>query len=81
LTKYCVNPVEVSKRTAASIWFEIWGVVDPGKQNFDFSRHISEKFRFFSGNFTKNSIFPGKFVKNFDIYRHIFEKLRFFRQF
>src|SRR6218665_1810058 len=34
-------------RPAASVWFEILGVVDPGKKKFDFSRQISEKFRFF----------------------------------
>src|SRR6218665_3381286 len=33
--------------SAASIWFEIWGVVDPGQKHFDFSWQISEKFRFF----------------------------------
>jgi len=45
---------------AASIWFEILGVMDPGKNKFDFSRQISEKFQFFSGNFTKNFDFTGK---------------------
>jgi len=29
---------------AASIWFEIWGDVDPGKKKLDFSRQISGKF-------------------------------------
>jgi len=38
--------------TATSIWFEIWGVVDPSKK-IQFSRQISEKFRFFQA-FTKN---------------------------
>ena len=32
---------------AASIWLAIWRVVDPGQQNFDFSRRISKKFRLF----------------------------------
>src|SRR6218665_2302360 len=29
---------EIKRRiaTAASMWFEIWGVVDPGQKNFDF---------------------------------------------
>ena len=48
--------------TAASIWFEIWGVMDPGKQNFDFFpskfsrkfnffRRFHKTFRFFQANF------------------------------
>ena len=46
----------------------VWnlGVMDPGQNNFDFSRQISEKFRFFQANFRKISIFPGKLMKNFD---------------
>ena len=49
----------------------IWnlGVVDPSKTNFDFSRHISEKIRVSSGNFTKH----------FDFLRQIFKKFRFFQ--
>ena len=38
---------------AASIWFEIWVIVDPGKQ----------KFRFFQANFRKKSIFSGNLKK------------------
>src|SRR6218665_2226322 len=76
--------------SAASIWFEIWGIVDPGQQNFDFSRQISEKFRFFQAilkkcrffqaNFRKISIFSGKFFRNFDSFRQFFKKVRFSRQ-
>src|SRR6218665_1663933 len=54
---------------SAAIWFEILGVVDPGKKNrffsgnfkknFDFYRQISEKIRFFR-QFKKNFEFPGK---------------------
>ena len=62
---------------AASIWFEIWGVVYPGKQNFDFSRQISEKFRYFQAISQKISTFPGKFSKNFDFSRQIIKKFRF----
>src|SRR6218665_292041 len=50
----------------ASIWFEIWGVVDPGQQNFDFSgkfprnfnsfRQFYKKFQFFQANFKKMSM-------------------------
>src|SRR6218665_1842664 len=71
---------------AASIWFEIWEeVVDPGQQNFNFSRQISEKFRFFqtisrkisifSGKFLKNFNFSGKIVKNFDSFPAKFQKI------
>src|SRR6218665_2547443 len=50
----------IMPKLAASIWFEIWGVVGPGKK-IDFSRQISEKNSFFSGNFTKQfRYFPGK---------------------
>jgi len=42
--------------------------VDPSQRNFDFSRQIFEKFRFFQANFRKISIFL----------KQIFEKLRFF---
>ena len=48
-TKNNVQPFIKDKlcvQAAASIRFEIWGVVDPGKKN-RFSRKISEKFRFF----------------------------------
>jgi len=50
--------------TAASIWFEIWGVVDPGKKyfnyfpgkfsrNFDFFMQYQKKCRLFQPNFWK----------------------------
>ena len=78
---------------AASIRFEIWGVVEPGKKN-RFSRNIFEKFWFFSGNFTKKKIdfsgqifekfwfFSGNFTNNkIDFSRQIFEEFWFFTQF
>src|SRR6218665_3721655 len=55
----------VSPMAAASIWFEIWEVVDPGKK-INFSKQISEKFRFFSPNFTQISTSPEKFQKNLE---------------
>ena len=69
-----VHPsIHPSGHAAASIWFDIWGVVDLGKNKFDFSRQILEKFRFFSGNFTKklhflqaNFEFFSQFKNNFD---------------
>src|SRR6218665_99476 len=61
---------------AASIWFEIWRVVDPAQTNFDFTRQNFKKFRFFQANFRKilifleisqkKIIFLGTFSKNFD---------------
>jgi len=54
---------------AASIWFEIWGVVDPGQKNFNFSRQISEKLRFFQAISETNSILIGTFQKNLDFFR------------
>ena len=42
-----LDPVNTgSKLTAAPIWFEICGVVDPGKK-IQFSKQISQKFYFF----------------------------------
>jgi len=49
---------------AASIWFEIWGVMDPG-----------QKISIFQGNFQKIWIFSGNFTnKKIDFSRQIFEK-------
>jgi len=39
--------------------------VYPSQKNFDFSRQIFEKFRFFQNISQKNLIFPSKFRKNF----------------
>jgi len=52
--------------------------VDPGQQNLNFSRQISEKFRFFQA-ISKISIVTGKFLQNFDFFRQIFKKIRFFQ--
>jgi len=57
-------------QSAASICFEIWGVVDPGKICW-FSRKIYEKFRFFQA-----------ILKKTRFSRNISQKFRFcFRQF
>jgi len=65
--------------SAASIWFEIWVVVDPGQQNFDFSMQISEKFWFFSRQFHKKFRFFRKISEKFRFLRQIFKKNRFFQ--
>src|SRR6218665_3582509 len=56
---------EIKRRiaTMASIWFEIWGVVDPGQKisistgkfpkNFNFSRNFIKEYRVFQANFRK----------------------------
>src|SRR6218665_162275 len=50
----------ICRAPAASIWFEIWGVLDPDQNNFDFYRKISKKNRFFHAISQKNSIFQAK---------------------
>src|SRR6218665_1315670 len=54
--------------TAASIWFEIWGVVDPGRKN-----SIS------TGKFPKNSNFFRQFYKRISSFAN-FRNFDFFRQ-
>src|SRR6218665_859177 len=62
---------EIKRRItrAVSIWFEIWGVVDPGKKNFGFYRQISEKFQFFQAILQKNIEFCRQISENFDFFR------------
>src|SRR6218665_913308 len=56
--------------TAASIWFEIWGVVDPG-----------QKISISTGKFPKNSNFFRQFYKRISSFPCKFPKiLIFFRQ-
>src|SRR6218665_227476 len=62
---------EIKRRiaTMASIWFEIWGVVDPGKKisistgkflkNFNFFRQFYKRISSFAGKFPKIVIFSG----------------------
>src|SRR6218665_1053579 len=63
---------EIKRRitTAASIWFEIWGGVDPGK-----------KIRFLQANFRKISIFQASLQKNIEFSMQISENFDFFKQF
>src|SRR6218665_2965602 len=56
---------------AASIWFEIWEVVDPGQKNVDFYRQISEKFQFFQAILQKNIEFCRQISGNFDFFRQL----------
>src|SRR6218665_2678278 len=48
---------------AASIWFEIWGVVDPGK-----------KISISTGKFPKKIIFSGNFTKEYRVLQANFRK-------
>ena len=73
--------------SAASIWFEIWGViVDTGQKisiflNFHFFRQFHKQKSIFRANFLKISIFSGNFTKNFDSLGKFPKILIFFRQF
>src|SRR6218665_1996413 len=62
---------EIKRRiaTAASIWFEIWGVVDPGK-----------KIRFLQAHFRKISIFSATFTKEYRVLQANFRKCLFFQE-
>src|SRR6218665_1232591 len=55
---------EIKRRiaTAASIWFEIWGVVDPGKKSIS------------TGKFPKNFNFLGNFTKEYRVLQANFRK-------
>jgi len=44
--KTCKN---IQKHAGASIWFEIWGIVGPGKEISIFSGNFTKQFQFFSG--------------------------------
>ena len=75
--QWCHREIKRRTATAASIWFEIWWVVDPGQQNFDFYRQISEKFQFFRQFYKRISSFAGKFPK---ILIFSTKKIRFSKQ-
>src|SRR6218665_3316634 len=72
-------------RSAASIWFEIWGPwIRVKKIRFSIRcfQAISQRKNQSSGaNFQKISIFSGNFKKNFDFSKKISDEFRFFRQF
>jgi len=93
LNECCLRPrcenIKLTSRTkrgwrkcflsAASIWFENWGVVDPGKKMSIFLENF-RKILIFLGNLTnKKSIFQGKFQKNFDFLQIIFLKFQIFK--
>jgi len=46
-------------QVAASIWFEIWGVVDSGQKNY-FFRQLHKKFRFFQAKIGHLQLLLGK---------------------
>src|SRR6218665_3052636 len=51
------------RATAASIWFEIWGVVDPGKKNSISTGKFPKNVKFFRQFYKRISSFAGKFPK------------------
>src|SRR6218665_2592575 len=61
------KPKRIKRRiaTAASIWFEIWGVVDPGKKNSIYTGKFPKNFNFFRQFYKRISSFAGKFPKLF----------------
>jgi len=46
--------LDVVYEPVASIWFEIWGVVNPGKEISDYSEEISENFLIFQANYPED---------------------------
>src|SRR6218665_2376753 len=69
--RWCHREIKRRIATAAAIWFEIWGVVDPGQKSFDFYRQISEKFRFFQAILQKNIEFCMHISENSDFFRQL----------
>ena len=49
--------MQYSAGAATLIWFKIWGVVDPGPKQFNFSWQIAKKFWFSRHKFPKMAIF------------------------
>jgi len=68
----------IHSQAAASIWFEIWGVVDPRQQKFRFFKANFREISIFQAILKKIRFFQGKFLKYFDSSRQIFKKFRFF---
>src|SRR6218665_157696 len=58
------------------------GVMDPGRKNFDFSRQISEKFRFSMAISKKlRSLQEFRFFEtNFRFFQENFKKIQFFQE-
>src|SRR6218665_3155847 len=57
--------------TAASIWFEIWGVVDPGKKMSISTGKFPKIFSFFQAILQKNIEFCRQISENFDFFRQL----------
>ena len=75
---YVRAPIFYSAKSAASIWFEIWGSWIRVKK-FRFSMKISEKFGFFRQPHKKNWFFSANFRKNFDFFQVISQKISIFQ--
>src|SRR6218665_3338633 len=61
------------------MWFEIWGVVDPGKKISISTGNFPKKFQYFQAILQKNIEFCRKISENFDFFQAI-KKIRFSKQ-
>jgi len=66
--RWCHREIKRRIATTASIWFEIWAVVDPGK-----------KISISTGKFPKNFNFWGNFTKEYRVLQANFRKFWFFQ--
>src|SRR6218665_4040525 len=61
------------------MWFEIWGVVDPGKKISISTGKFPKKFQYFQAILQKNIEFCRQISENFDFFQAI-KKIRFSKQ-
>src|SRR6218665_1556973 len=61
--RWCHREIKRRIATAASIWFEIWGVVDPGQKISISTDKFPKNFNFFRQFYKRISSFAGKFPR------------------
>src|SRR6218665_3645420 len=61
------------------MWYEIWGVVDPGQKISISTGKFPKKFQYFQAILQKNIEFCRKISENFDFFQAI-KKIRFSKQ-